>query len=139
MSFEESEAGVVGSLLSKLPITLILSTALLSFLVVFTWRRMSTPAIPIVNSYPTDFTLRKAHAKFLSNARGLIIEGTQKVLSDNFANTNTADLLPTVQRAISHSHHPRISSNPSCVLHGVVKEFFEFRPPGACLSCMSSF
>lgn len=53
---------------------------LLGSLVVLKWRRKE-PAIPIVNSYPGDLTLKKARAEFMSNARGLIKEGIQKASS----------------------------------------------------------
>lgn len=57
----------------------LLSSALLGFLVVLVWRRTGEPTIPIVNSYSGDVTLKKAQSRFMSDARGLIKEGIQKV------------------------------------------------------------
>lgn len=61
----------------------ILTTALLGFLVLLTRRWMRGPVIPTVNSYFGDIFLRKAHAEFMSNARGLIKEGIQQVNSSD--------------------------------------------------------
>ena len=70
-----------GFLDKDLSVVHILCTVLLGILAILTWRWMRKPAIPTINSYPGDITLRKAHAEFISNARGLIKEGIQKVRS----------------------------------------------------------
>ncbi|KAI9932136.1 hypothetical protein MW887_009645 [Aspergillus wentii] len=59
----------VGFLDTECSIGYILPTALLGLLGILIWRWTRKPAIPIVNSYPGDITLKKAHAEFMSNAR----------------------------------------------------------------------
>ncbi|KAL4751799.1 hypothetical protein BDW72DRAFT_202855 [Aspergillus terricola var. indicus] len=56
----------------------ILPTALLGFLVILTWRWMTKSAIPTINSYFGDITLKRAHSEFKLNARGLIRQGIEK-------------------------------------------------------------
>jgi ABC-type sugar transport system permease subunit len=57
----------------------VLPTVILGILVILAWRWMANPAIPTVNSYFGDITLKKAHSEFMLNARGLIKEGVTKV------------------------------------------------------------
>lgn len=73
------EYHTLGVLENNVDLGYILPTAFLGFLVILTWRWMTKPAIPTVNSYFGDITLRKAHSRFLLNARGLIKEGSEKV------------------------------------------------------------
>lgn len=68
-----------GFLVKDLSVVYLLPTALLGFLVVLAWRRREEPAIPTVNSYSGDITLKRAQARFTSDARGLIREGIEKV------------------------------------------------------------
>ncbi|CAI7586534.1 unnamed protein product [Penicillium bialowiezense] len=56
----------------------LISTVLLGLLVFLSWRQTKRPIFPTINSYPRDWTLTRAHAEFISNARGLIQEGVQK-------------------------------------------------------------
>lgn len=67
-----------GFLMKDLSVIYILSTAF-CFLIVLAWRQTKEPTIPIVNSYSGDITLKKAQSRFMSDARGLIKEGIQKV------------------------------------------------------------
>lgn len=78
------QSHTVGFLNKDLSVVHILPTVLLGILVILTWRWMRRPAIPTINSYSGDITLRKAHAEFISNARGLIKEGIRKVRSIDF-------------------------------------------------------
>lgn len=56
----------------------ILLAAVLGFVIILALARMS-PEIPTINYYLGDIWRRKAHAAFISNARGLLKEGTAKV------------------------------------------------------------
>ena len=77
MVYEKS--GMLNFFLGDLSIKYVLSTAVLGCLVIFALRWLRASEIPIINSYPGDITNRKAHAEFTSNARGLILEGVEKV------------------------------------------------------------
>jgi len=67
-----SQSHTVGFLDKEFSIVNILPTVLLGILAILTWRWMGSLAIPTINSYSGDITLRKAHAEFISDARGLI-------------------------------------------------------------------
>lgn len=78
------QSHTVGFLNKDLSVVHILPTVLLGILVILTWHWMRRPAMPTINSYSGDITLRKAHAEYISNARGLIKEGIRKVRSIDF-------------------------------------------------------
>jgi ABC-type sugar transport system permease subunit len=78
-----------GSFVKDLSAIYLLVTALSGFIVVLVWRRIANPTIPIVNSYSGDINSKKAQSIFMSDARGLIKAGIQKV-SWLASYTNTA-------------------------------------------------
>lgn len=45
----------------------------------YTWTRTKPDNFPTVNSYPNDLLKQKAKAAFMSDARGLVREGVEKV------------------------------------------------------------
>lgn len=47
-------------------------------LLVAAWRWLRVSEIPTINAYRGDFTLKRAHAEYLQNAKGLIAEGIAK-------------------------------------------------------------
>ncbi|WYZ42118.1 hypothetical protein EsH8_V_001013 [Colletotrichum jinshuiense] len=47
-------------------------------LLVAAWRWLRVSEIPTINAYRGDFTLKRAHAQYLQNAKGLIAEGIAK-------------------------------------------------------------
>lgn len=69
----------VGFLDKDYSVSHVLITALLGVLIVLVWQCTRKSTIPVINSYAGDMTLKKAHAEFMSNARGLVKEGIQKV------------------------------------------------------------
>lgn len=69
----------VGFLDKDYSVSHILITALLGGLIILVWQCTRKSTIPVINSYTGDMTLKKAHAEFTSNARGLVKEGIQKV------------------------------------------------------------
>lgn len=68
----------------NLPLSYALATVFLGVLAIVAFYRMKAPRFPTINSYAGDITLKKAHAEFVSNARGLIVEGIRRVISDIF-------------------------------------------------------
>ena len=83
MASEEWRDGISLSL-HTLPLSYILPTAALGLLAIFTLYWMRAPEIPTVNSYAGDITLKKAHAEYISNARGLVAEGFRRVMMTAF-------------------------------------------------------
>lgn len=56
-----------------------LPSAVLGLFVILIWCWSTKSTIPTVNSYSGDIALKKAHSEFMTNARGLIKEGIEKV------------------------------------------------------------
>ncbi|KAG9238506.1 cytochrome P450 [Amylocarpus encephaloides] len=115
---EEVEAGSNRSLLKNLAPVYVISTVFLG-LVIFTlqnWNKAKTAKVQIINSYPYDFSKRKAHAEFFSNSRGLIKNGVEKV----------------VQTRIPSNYHSWVSSHSSGLVYRMGEELSRVRPPSTC-------
>ncbi|KAK2868056.1 hypothetical protein FQN49_003207 [Arthroderma sp. PD_2] len=68
---------VVGESNGYVVTSLAIATALVAVVLGWLWTK-ARDEIPTINSYPGDFTLKKAHQEYFSNSRDLIKEGIRK-------------------------------------------------------------